>query len=59
VSKTGKDLDFYSQAGFDMDKIYLKRNAPVFLLCKDAIRNEGVIISSSGALINFSGKKTS
>jgi phosphoenolpyruvate carboxykinase (ATP) len=54
----GKDLDFYSQAGFDMEKIYLKRNAPVSLLYEDAIRNEGAIISSSGALINFSGKKT-
>ena len=28
------------------------------LLYEDAICNEGVIISSSGALINFSGKKT-
>jgi len=54
----GKELDFYSQAGFDMDKIHLKRNAPVSLLYEDAIRNEGAIISSSGALINFSGKKT-
>ena len=41
-----------------MEKIYLKRNAPVSLLYEDAIRNEGAIISSSGALINFSGKKT-
>jgi len=41
-----------------MDKIHLKRNAPVSLLYEDAIRNEGAIISSSGALINFSGKKT-
>ena len=54
----GKDIEFYSQAGFDMEKIYLKRNAPVSLLYEDAIRNEGAIISSSGALINFSGKKT-
>lgn len=54
----GKDLEFYSQAGFDMDRIQLKRNAPVSLLYEDAIRNEGAIISSSGALINFSGKKT-
>ena len=54
----GKDLEFYSQAGFDMDKIHLKRNAPVSFLYEDAIRNEGAIISSSGALINFSGKKT-
>jgi len=36
----------------------LKRNAPVSLLYEEAIRNEGAIISSSGALINFSGKKT-
>ena len=28
------------------------------LLYEDAICNEGAIISSSGALINFSGKKT-
>ena len=54
----GKDLDFYSHAGFNMGKIHLKRNAPVSLLYEDAIRNEGAIISSSGALINFSGKKT-
>lgn len=53
-----RDLDYFSQAGFDMEKIYLKRNAPVALLYEDAIRNEGAIISSSGALINFSGKKT-
>ncbi|KAF7969153.1 hypothetical protein HWV62_28196 [Athelia sp. TMB] len=54
----GRDLDYFSQAGFDMEKIYLKRNAPVAQLYEDAIRNEGAIISSSGALINFSGKKT-
>ena len=41
-----------------MDRIQLKRNAPVAQLYEDAIRNEGAIISSSGALINFSGKKT-
>jgi len=54
----GKDLDYFSQAGFDMDRIQLKRNAPVAQLYEDAIRNEGAIISASGALINFSGKKT-
>lgn len=51
-------MEFYSQAGFDMERIQLKRNAPVSLLYEDAIRNEGAIISASGALINFSGKKT-
>lgn len=41
-----------------MDRIQIKRNAAVAQLYEDAIRNEGAIISSSGALINFSGKKT-
>jgi phosphoenolpyruvate carboxykinase (ATP) len=54
----GRDLEYFSQAGFDMEKITLKRNAPIALLYEDAIRNEGAIISSTGALINFSGKKT-
>ncbi len=54
----GKDLQYFSQAGFDMDKIHIKRNAPVATLYEDAIMNEGAVISSSGALINFSGKKT-
>lgn len=54
----GKDLSYFSEAGFDMDKIHLKRNAPPALLYEEAIRNEGAIISASGALINFSGKKT-
>ncbi|KAM0750556.1 ATP-utilizing phosphoenolpyruvate carboxykinase [Meredithblackwellia eburnea MCA 4105] len=54
----GKDLDLFSEAGFDMAKIHLKRNAPVAQLYEDAIKYEGAVISSSGALINFSGKKT-
>jgi phosphoenolpyruvate carboxykinase (ATP) len=51
-------MTYFSQAGFDMDKIHIKRNAPVAALYEDAIMNEGAVISSSGALINFSGKKT-
>jgi phosphoenolpyruvate carboxykinase (ATP) len=54
----GQGLEYFSQAGFDMDRIQIKRNAPVALLYEDAVRNEGAVISSSGALINFSGKKT-
>ncbi|EAU91574.2 phosphoenolpyruvate carboxykinase [Coprinopsis cinerea okayama7 len=54
----GKDLEYFSQAGFDMERIQIKRNAPPAVLYEEAIRNEGAIISSSGALINFSGKKT-
>jgi phosphoenolpyruvate carboxykinase (ATP) len=58
ISVIGRDLQFFSHSSFDMERIQLKRNAPVAQLYEDAIRNEGAIISSSGALINFSGKKT-
>ncbi|BEI82708.1 hypothetical protein CcaverHIS002_0305760 [Cutaneotrichosporon cavernicola] len=54
----GKELKYFSQAGFDLDRIHIKRNAPVASLYEDAINNEGAVISSNGALINFSGKKT-
>lgn len=54
----GKELKYFSQAGFDLDRIHIKRNAPIASLYEDAILNEGAIISSNGALINFSGKKT-
>ncbi|KIM31221.1 hypothetical protein M408DRAFT_7061 [Serendipita vermifera MAFF 305830] len=54
----GQDIEYFSQAGFDMARVHLKRNAPVAQLYEDAIRNEGAIISATGALINFSGKKT-
>ncbi|CAO1634532.1 unnamed protein product [Sympodiomycopsis kandeliae] len=51
-------LQLFSEAGFDMDKIHLKRNASVAALYEDAISKEGAVISANGALINFSGKKT-
>ncbi|ODN73191.1 phosphoenolpyruvate carboxykinase (ATP) [Cryptococcus amylolentus CBS 6039] len=54
----GKEIKYFSQAGFDLDRIHIKRNAPVAALYEDAMMNEGAVISSSGALINFSGKKT-
>lgn len=54
----GHDLEYFSHAGFDMARIQLKRNASLAQLYEDAIKNEGAVISSSGALINFSGKKT-
>ena len=54
----GHELDYFSQAGFDMDRVQIKRNVSPALLYEDAIRNEGAVISASGALINFSGKKT-
>lgn len=54
----GADIKLFSDAGFDMDKIHLKRNASVAQLYEDAIKKEGAVISSTGALINYSGKKT-
>jgi phosphoenolpyruvate carboxykinase (ATP) len=36
----------------------LKRNAPVAALYEDAVKYEGAVIADSGALINYSGKKT-
>jgi phosphoenolpyruvate carboxykinase (ATP) len=36
----------------------LKRNAAVAQLYEDAIKYEGAVIADSGALINYSGKKT-
>ncbi|CAO1635550.1 unnamed protein product [Jaminaea pallidilutea] len=53
-----ENLQLFSDAGFDMDKIHLKRNASVAALYEDAISKEGAVIASNGALINFSGKKT-
>ncbi|ORX40595.1 phosphoenolpyruvate carboxykinase [Kockovaella imperatae] len=54
----GKEMKYFSQAGFDLDRVHIKRNAPIASLYEDAILNEGAVISSTGALINFSGKKT-
>ena len=54
----GNDLKLFSDAGFDMDRVHLKRNASVAQLYEDAIKKEGAVISSAGALINYSGKKT-
>lgn len=57
-SLLGSEIKLFSDAGFDMDKIHLKRNSPVAQLYEDAITKEGAVISSTGALINYSGKKT-
>ena len=54
----GIDISMFSKAGFDMDHVSLKRNAPVAQLYEEAVRKEGAVIASSGALINLSGKKT-
>jgi ATP-dependent phosphoenolpyruvate carboxykinase len=44
--------------GFHEGSLRLWRNVPVAQLYEDAVKLEGAVISSSGALINFSGKKT-
>lgn len=54
----GMDISMFSKAGFDMEHVSLKRNAPVAQLYEEAVRKEGAVIASSGALINLSGKKT-
>lgn len=41
IAVMGKDLEYFSDAGFDMSKIHLKRNAPVAQLYEDAVRYEG------------------
>merc|ERR1711939_612550 len=39
----GKDLGFFSEAGFDMSKVTLKRNATVGQLYEDAVKDEGIV----------------
>ncbi|EOR04235.1 hypothetical protein E3P89_00009 [Wallemia ichthyophaga] len=52
------ELHSLSDAGFEVDRIHVKRNSAVAQLYEDAVQKEGAVISSNGALINFSGKKT-
>ena len=52
------ELKQFSEAGFDMNRLSLKRNCSVAELYEEAIRKEGAVIASNGALINFSGRKT-
>ena len=52
------ELKQFSEAGFDMNRLSLKRNCSVAELYEEAIRKEGAVIATNGALINFSGRKT-
>ncbi|KAH9918841.1 uncharacterized protein B0H18DRAFT_1214063 [Fomitopsis serialis] len=45
---------YLSRASFDMDRVQIRRNASVAPLYEDAIRNEDVVISARGSLINIS-----
>lgn len=55
---TLRSLTPFRQPPSHSSDLDVNRNAPVATLYEHAIRNEGAVISSSGALINFSGKKT-
>lgn len=46
-----EDVEFFSDAGFDLDKLNLRRNAAVAQLYEDALMNEGAVLSAEGALI--------
>ena len=52
------DVKTFSEAGFDMDRLNIKRNISVAELYEQAVKKEGAVIAASGALINYSGKKT-
>lgn len=46
-----QDIEFFSDAGFDLDRLNIRRNAAVAQLYEDAIMNEGAVIGADGALI--------
>ena len=46
-----QDVEFFSDAGFDLDRVNIRRNAPVAQLYEDAILNEDAVIGADGALI--------
>ena len=48
---SGHDVEFFSDAGFDLDRLDIRRNAPVAQLYEDAVANEGAVIGADGALI--------
>ncbi|PKI83657.1 phosphoenolpyruvate carboxykinase (ATP) [Malassezia vespertilionis] len=52
------DISMFSKAGFDMERLQIKRNSSAAELYEEALAKENAVISSNGALINFSGKKT-
>ena len=43
------ELKQFSEAGFDMNRLSLKRNCSVAELYEEAIRKEGAVIASNGA----------
>lgn len=56
---TKVEEDLHTMAGIDYDKVTIKHNPSVAVLYEEALTHEmGTVISSSGALCSYSGKKT-
>jgi phosphoenolpyruvate carboxykinase (ATP) len=45
------DVEFFNDAGFDLDRLHIRRNASIAQLYEDAVANEGAVIGAEGALI--------
>ncbi|KAI8098526.1 phosphoenolpyruvate carboxykinase [ATP] [Halteromyces radiatus] len=56
---TKVEEDLHNMAGIDYDKVTIKHNPSVPVLYEEALTHEiGTVISSTGALCSYSGKKT-
>ncbi|KAI8076614.1 phosphoenolpyruvate carboxykinase [ATP] [Gilbertella persicaria] len=56
---TKVEEDLHTMAGIDYDKVTIKHNPSVAVLYEEALTHElGTVISSTGALCSYSGKKT-
>ncbi|CEI88913.1 Putative Phosphoenolpyruvate carboxykinase AcuF [Rhizopus microsporus] len=56
---TKVEEDLHNHAGIDYDKVTIKHNPSVAVLYEEALTHEiGTVISSTGALCSYSGKKT-
>ncbi|KAG2212395.1 hypothetical protein INT47_001756 [Mucor saturninus] len=56
---TKVEEDLHNMAGIDYDKVTIKHNPSVAVLYEEALTHEvGTVISASGALCSYSGKKT-
>jgi len=59
VFHTKLEEELHDVAGIDYDRVTIKRNPSVPVLYEEALRHEeGTVISSAGALVSYSGKKT-
>jgi len=59
VLHTKLEEELHDVAGIDYDRVTIKRNPSVPVLYEEALlHEEGTVISSAGALVSYSGKKT-